>query len=113
MEYKRGRPKKNDADRIQLCAQALCLEEMLHIAVPDGALFYGKTRRREAVPFTDSLRERTRETAAQVRSLLSQPMAPPPEADRRCEHCSLKDICLPHAVNKPAERYIERLCEDV
>lgn len=70
VEYKRGRPKKHDADVIQLCAQAMCLEEMLGLPVPEGALFYGKTRRRKAVIMNSTLRAATRETAEAVQALV-------------------------------------------
>jgi CRISPR-associated exonuclease Cas4 len=76
LEYKRGRPKRHDADRVQLCAQALCLEEMLGVPVPGGALFYGRPRRREEVEFDGPLRERTEEAVQRLRSLIGSGRTP-------------------------------------
>lgn len=113
VEYKRGRPKKHDADRVQLCAQAVCLEEMLGLPVPEGALFYGKTRRRQTVPFAAELRDEVRRTALNVHELLRQGVTPPPVADERCAACSLLDDCLPKTTGKrrSASRYLESLRE--
>lgn len=97
VEYKRGRPKQKDWDRIQLCAQAMCLEEMLATDVPEGALFYGKTRRREQVVFDERLRSLTAETARALHELVALGVTPPPVADERCAACSLAGRCLPKA----------------
>ena len=116
VEYKRGRPKQEDADRVQLCAQALCLEEMLACTVPQGAVFYGKTRRREDVVFTPALREKTRNTALAVRALFAQTSLPAPankSGCERCEHCSLRDSCMPEVVGKRVAGYVNSLCEDI
>ena len=112
VEYKRGRPKKSDADRVQLCAQALCLEEMLDIPVPEGALFYGQTRRREFVRFDEALRHLTGETIAAVHRLFGQTKRPLPVNDKRCKACSLKDDCLPGLSADPSARYLQTLLED-
>ncbi len=96
VEYKRGRPKAHRADEVQLCAQALCLEEMVGSSVPAGALFYGKTRRRMNVYFDDSLRTLTTETIDRVRNMITQSQTPPAAYDaRKCDVCSLVDLCLP------------------
>ena len=95
VEHKRGRRKKEDWDRVQLCAQALCLEEMLGMAVPEGALFYGKEQRREVVEIGDELRRETEEAAAAVHRLLAAVRTPPPEYGAKCENCSLIEVCLP------------------
>src|SRR4030042_3409588 len=71
VEYKRGKPKPDDCDLIQLCAQATCLEEMLSVSVPSGAIFYGRTRRRLDVSFDESLRQETEDAAAKARQLLA------------------------------------------
>ena len=111
VEYKRGRPKAHDADAVQLCAQALCLEEMLGLPVPEGALFYGKTRRRQQVAFDASLRGTTRSIAEAVHSLLERGISPPPAADDRCAACSLLDQCLPLPLSRKgaASRYLQTL----
>ncbi|HHB77578.1 MAG TPA: CRISPR-associated protein Cas4, partial [Desulfobulbus sp.] len=88
VEYKRGRPKKDDSDRVQLCTQALCLEEMLHQDVPAGALYYGRKKRRHEVLFDDRLRQITRETAATLHELLAKGRTPAPRYSRRCDRCS-------------------------
>jgi CRISPR-associated exonuclease Cas4 len=113
VEYKRGRPKTHDADKIQLCAQALCLEEMLGLPVPEGALFYGKTRRRLAVPLDAALRTATEQTARAVHALMQSGITPPPVADERCGACSLAEQCLPQPLSRKnaASRYLRSLQE--
>jgi len=96
VEYKRGKPKKNNCDKVQLCAQVLCLEEMLDIKIPAGALFYGKTKRRLDVAFVDTLRDETRNLAQQVHQLFSLRAIPAPINDSRCRQCSIRDECMPN-----------------
>ncbi|WP_028586061.1 CRISPR-associated protein Cas4 [Desulfogranum mediterraneum] len=96
VEYKRGRPKKDDSDRVQLCAQAMCLEEMLDRDVPVGALFYGQKKRRVEVVFDQALRQTTIETAARLHALFAAKITPPPQYSRACESCSFLETCLPH-----------------
>jgi len=98
VEYKRGRPKKANMDRIQLCAQTLCLEEMLGVEVPSGALFYGKTRHRQDVDFDAQLRSETEETAKRFHALIEARVTPRPVYGKQCDTCSLKDLCLPKTV---------------
>lgn len=93
IEYKHGRPKKDNADALQLCAQALCLEEMLGVTIPSGALFYGATRRRQDVPFTPQLRAEVETAVAAIRDLLTQGQIPPPTPNDRCRGCSLAQYC--------------------
>jgi CRISPR-associated exonuclease Cas4 len=98
IEHKRGRPKRGDEDRVQLCAQALCLEEMLGLPVPSGALFYGQSRRRAEVVFDDALRRRTESVATEVRVLFDAAgLTPPPPAMAPCKSCSLLNACQPTA----------------
>ncbi len=117
VEYKRGSAKHPEADKIQLCAQALCLEEMLHVDIPEGALFYGKIRRRVPVQFDCSLREHTGKTIEAVRKLLQQGQTPPPpsgkEAAALCPACSLRDVCLPLVARKSAAGYLQAVLETV
>lgn len=101
VEYKRGRPKPHRADEVQLCAQALCLEEMLGTAVPEGALFYGATRRRMAVAFDETLRALTRQVAAEVRATILAGVTPPPVYGPHCARCSLHDLCRPEGLARP------------
>jgi CRISPR-associated exonuclease Cas4 len=97
IEHKRGWPKRGDEDRVQLCAQALCLEEMLGKSVPAGALFYGQSRRRAEVIFDDALRHRTEAVAAEVRALFDAGATPTPPAVAPCKSCSLLSACQPTA----------------
>ena len=101
VEYKRGRPKAHRADEVQLCAQALCLEAMLGQPVPEGALFYGETRRRKAVPFDAALRGLTLDTIAATRKLLSGRRTPVAQYQpRRCDACSLIELCQPRLLGR-------------
>ena len=96
VEYKRGRPKTHRADEVQLCAQAICLEEMLGVDVPEGALYYGKNRRRQGVAFDTELRRLTEDIAHGTHALLRSRHTPPAEYDpHKCGRCSLRDICQP------------------
>jgi len=98
IEYKRGKPKKHDADKVQLCAQALCLEEMLQLnqPIPRGQLFYGKTRRRQDVPFNEQLRSLTRSAIAALRELIDAGRTPPARYEKsKCDRCSLIGLCMP------------------
>lgn len=100
VEYKRGRPKKDNVDKVQLCAQALCLEEMLEVEVPSGALFYGKTRHRQDVEFDIDLRNETEDTAKRFHVLIEAGTTPKPVYGKRCNTCSMKHLCLPKTVGK-------------
>ena len=113
VEYKRGKPKADHCDLIQLCAQAICLEEMLAGTVPCGALFYGRTRRRLDVAFEDSLRSETEETAEKAHELIASGITPPPVYEKRCESCSLIGECLPKKIEKKTsvKRYLTRMME--
>ena len=111
VEYKRGRPKKDDSDRVQLCAQALCLEEMVGVSVPAGALYYGKKNRRTEVEFDSELRHITEDTAVRLHKLLSDTVTPAPEYSPRCENCSFLETCLPKTAGKKGrvKNYMKRM----
>lgn len=100
VEYKRGRPKIEDWDRVQLCAQALCLEDMLGVTIPQGAIFYGMPRRREVVNFDAALRIKTVQAVEEVRMLFAQCITPGPEYRKRCDNCSMLDLCLPRVIGR-------------
>lgn len=101
VEYKRGRPKKYRADEVQLCAQGLCLEVMFGQSVSEGALFYGKTRRRKVVPFDETLRALTLDVIQVTRALLESWRTPSAEyLPRRCDACSLIELCQPHLLGR-------------
>ena len=95
VEYKRGRPKAEPIDAVQLCAQAICLEEMLGQPVPDGAIFYGATHRRHDVSFDEGLRTETRRLAASAHSLVATGRTPAPEFGPKCRSCSFLELCRP------------------
>ena len=110
VEYKRGKPKDNDCDRIQLCAQAFCLEEQLGVNITSGAIFYGKIRRREKVIFDDLLREKTIKAAERLHSLISSGITPAPTLTAQCRTCSLRESCMPKLVHQKGsvENYINK-----
>ena len=98
VEYKRGHSKNTDADRLQLCAQAMCLEEMLCCDIPEGALFYGEVRRRETVLLTDELRSQVMAALAEMHELYRRGHTPKVKPSKTCNACSLKELCLPKLV---------------
>jgi len=104
VEYKRGRPKRGDADRVQLCAQALCLEEMHGVRVPVAALYYGQTRRRDEVRIDEELRSTTRAAAARFREIVEGRRTPPAVREKKCDKCSLLGVCLPSAVGRQSAK---------
>jgi CRISPR-associated exonuclease Cas4 len=101
VEYKVGRRHGPHAD-LQVCAQALCLEEMLGVSVPRGALYYHSTRHRHQIAFDASLRQQTTEIIAAIRDILSRQIVPPAVNDARCPDCSLLHACLPSVVGERA-----------
>ena len=115
VEYKHGKSKLADCDRVQLCAQALCLEEMTGKTVPRGALFYATPRRRENVEFTVELRATTEAAAARMHELWQEGRTPPPVKTPGCKSCSLLDLCQPDALESKnaASRYVRRLLADL
>jgi CRISPR-associated exonuclease Cas4 len=115
VEYKRGRPKADACDEVQLCAQAICIEEMLGVEIDGGALFYGAERRRKGIEFSAPLRAQTEELARRMHRLYAAKVTPPPVYAKKCERCSLIGRCLPAAVSKrdAVKRYLSRvLCEE-
>jgi CRISPR-associated exonuclease Cas4 len=110
VEYKRGKSKPNDCDTVQLCAQALCLEEMLQVAIPLGAIFYGNPRRRLEIVFTPAIRARTEELAATMHRLYRSRVTPAAQPGTYCRNCSLVHVCLPEATAKvdSAARWVAR-----
>lgn len=109
VEYKNGRPKTQNCDEVQLCAQAMCLEEMTGINISEGALFYGRTKRRTNVTFTPALRELTQQTAGAFHELLRHGRTPAAVYTEKCAACSLEKICLPRLNARNASAYIQSL----
>lgn len=101
VDYKRGRRRKWDNDDVQLCAQGLCLEEMLGLAVPAGAIFHAGSKRRREVAFTPALRRLTTDTVAHVRAMVEAQAVPPAALHPKCEGCSLRPVCLPEVTEHP------------
>lgn len=108
VEYKHGSPKEHNADEMQLCAQAMCLEEMLCCSIPEGALYYGETRHRVTVPFTDSLRDTVKSCLTEMYQLYHRGYTPKVKPTKSCNACSLKELCLPALMRgKSASHYLE------
>lgn len=113
VEYKRGEPKEHNADQLQLCAQALCLEEMLCCVIPEGALYYGETRRRTAVPFTGELRQAVRDSLAEMHQLYRRGYTPQVKPGKSCNACSLKERCLPRLARRGrVEEYLRQAIKE-
>ena len=115
VEYKRGKPKRDPIDEAQLCAQAMCLEEMLSLTIPRGYLYYGETRHREEVELTAELRMLVQEMSAEMHKYFSRGYTPKVKTSKACRSCSLADICLPKLQEKvmPASKYIKQQVENV
>lgn len=113
VEYKRGKPKIDRCDEIQVCAQVLCVEEMLGCSINDAALFYGDLRRRHPVLVDTALRSETIEVISEVRRILVSDKLPIAVNDKRCKRCSLREDCQPElsSGHKSASRYIQRVVE--
>lgn len=111
VEYKPGRMRPQRSFEIQLCAQAICLEEMMHCQVPEGALFYGKNRRRKVVFFDKALRRETGDAAKRLQELIRSGVTPPAKYEKKCDKCSLLHLCLPDklANSKSARQYVESI----
>ncbi|SMP64757.1 CRISPR-associated protein Cas4 [Anoxynatronum buryatiense] len=112
VEYKHGQKKINDWDRLQLCAQGMCLEETFNIPVAEGHLFYGKTRRREMVTLSSLLRQKTIETANAMYDCFEKGRLPAPEYKKACDNCSLYQHCMPKlAKRQSVAKYLQTLMD--
>lgn len=114
IEYKRGKPKEHRADEVQLCAQALCLEDREGVSVPEGALFYGEVRRRHAVLFDDALRSLTLATIRACREIIQTRITPKAQYQaKKCRNCSLIEQCHPQDFGKSAAQWLaQQLTEE-
>lgn len=113
VEYKRGEPNERSGDALQLCAQAMCLEEMLCCDIPEGALYYGEIRHRTAVAFTPQLREQVRALLEEMHDLYRRGYTPKVKRSRACNACSLKELCLPGLMRiRPVAAYIRESLGD-
>jgi CRISPR-associated exonuclease Cas4 len=111
VEYKRGKPKKDRCDEVQLCAQALCLEEMLNVKISEGALFYGQKRRRKIIKIDAELRQLTESVAQRVHELFKNGITPLAEYSKKCDQCSLLQTCMPKSCdgNHSVRRYLSSM----
>jgi CRISPR-associated exonuclease Cas4 len=111
VEYKRGKPKKNRCDEVQLCAQTLCLEEMLAVRIDDGALFYGQRKRRKEIAFDLELRALTEEVISNTHQMIQGGCTPAAEYEKKCDSCSLYSLCLPKSCGsaRSVSRYMNRM----
>lgn len=113
VEYKRGKEKEDDCDAAQLCAQALCLEEMIPVHIPSGDLFYGQTRHRVEVAFTVELRTLVERAAAEMHDYFARGHTPRVKPSKACRSCSLADLCLPRLQRRmAASQYIQLRIEE-
>lgn len=113
VEYKRGKPKSHQADELQLCAQAMCLEEMLCCEIPAGALYYGEIRHRKEVAFTPELRQEVRTLLEEMHSLYDRGHTPRVKPTKGCNACSLKELCLPKLMGRRSvSAYLRQAMED-
>ncbi len=114
VEYKRGRPKRDPCDEAQLCAQAMCLEEMLACSIPRGCLYYGETRHRQQVEFGADLRDLVGKAAREMRSYFERTYTPRVKPFKACKACSLADVCLPELLERSASvaRYMKSALAD-
>lgn len=109
VEYKRGRPKQHNADKLQLCAEALCLEEMYDLTIPRGYIYYGETAHRLEVAIDRPLRDELEACLVAMHRLMREGATMPPRNDARCRRCSLRDICLPEiAASERVVNYYHR-----
>lgn len=113
VEYKRGEPKENACDSLQLCAQAMCLEEMLCCSIPQGALFYGQPRRRLPVEFTEVLRQQVEDMVSEMHQDYRRGYTPKVKPSKACNACSLKELCIPHLMRtRTAAEYLRHALEE-
>ncbi len=113
IEYKHGRPKENNADELQLCAQAICLEEMFQTDIAEGYLYYGESRRRVRVEFTDELRTKVKKMAGEMHDLFQKGYTPNVKKTKQCKACSLENLCIPKLEKTMKVReYIEQGIRD-
>jgi CRISPR-associated exonuclease Cas4 len=112
VEFKSGEPKEDVSDKVQLCAQVLCLEEMLTTTITQGAFFYGKIRRRNIVEIDESIRKQTEDIVTAVHGMVTSKKIPPAEYSQKCRNCSLEELCMPKAMNeKKLKMYMKELYE--
>lgn len=114
VEYKRGKPKQDEADELQLCAQAMCLEEMLICTIPEGFLYYGEPRRRFRVTLDEELRKKVKRICKEMHELYEKRHTPKVKTTKACRACSLKELCLPKLCKNPsALNYMKKAIAEI
>ena len=114
IEYKRGKAKRDQRDEVQVCAQAMCMEEMFGIALDEAYLFYHQTRTREAVALSAQLRAQVEQLSKHMHALYQKGVTPPPRKDQKiCRLCSLKDLCMPKMPGSEVTRYVQGIIEQI
>jgi CRISPR-associated exonuclease Cas4 len=110
VEYKRGILKHETSFEVQLCGQAICLEEMLNCSIENGAIYYGKSRRRQDVSFRPALRALTEQAAQKLHELFASRMTPKAKYQKKCKSCSLFEVCMPEitGIEKDIEHYLSK-----
>jgi len=112
VEYKRGESKTNDCDMLQLCAQAMCLEEMLCCSIPEGALYYGQPRRRQRVELTAEMRQKVRDMLLEMHDYYCRGYTPKVKPSKACNACSLKEVCMPKLMkDRLVREYLRKAME--
>lgn len=111
IEYKHGTAREEDSYKVQLCAQAMCLEEMFHTSIPKAALFFTSSHRRLEVELNDELRARTAQLADELHRIRRELSVPQGEYGAKCKRCSLKELCMPKT-KKSSESYLRKLCTE-
>lgn len=114
VEFKRGKPKFDECDEVQLCAQAFCLEEMLKVSIPKGAFFYGQPRRRTEIELSEKLRGNTKAAISGFREIVSKQYTPKARYQKKCKSCSLYDVCLPKTtgIDKDVGAYLAKAYDE-
>ena len=113
VEYKKGKPKTSEEDQLQLTAQAMCLEEMFSTEIAEGAIFYGATRRREVVEFSQELRDEVKKMLEEMHQYFKRGYTPKVKISKKCNACSLKDLCVPVLnKNKSVAEYIDKFISE-
>lgn len=112
VEYKRGHPKRDDRDAVQLCAQAMALEEMMRVSISSGFLFYGQTKHRESIVLDDNLRQHTVALTQRMHQLFQEGVTPKAKKGKHCSKCSLVELCQPNWMlqHRSVQDYLARMC---
>ncbi|HKL10725.1 MAG TPA: CRISPR-associated protein Cas4 [Clostridia bacterium] len=113
VEYKHGKSKVNDCDRLQLCVQCICLEEMHDVDIIEGAIFYGRPRRREVVEINNELRKKAIENCRLAMKMLKDGLTPQPHNSTSCKSCSMKDVCRPDIFSQKADEYWKKILNSI